>query len=111
MRQILDDPARLPADVITRIQTLGSEYRFLHMHLAFPDVVSVSGNESTAGNERTGWEGGFSVVLGNPPWERVKLQEKEFFDERDPDIAGAPNAAARKKLIARPWSRESELIR
>ena len=27
--------------------------------------------------------GGFDVVLGNPPWERVKLQEKEFF-------AGAP---------------------
>ena len=41
------------------------------------------------------------MVLGNPPWERVKLQEKEWFAERRPDIANAPNAAARKRLIAR----------
>jgi hypothetical protein len=40
------------------------------------------------------------VVLGNPPWERVKLQEQEFFAPRDPEIANAPNSAARKKLIA-----------
>ena len=37
--------------------------------------------------------GGFSVVLGNPPWERAKLQEQEFFAHRDPSIAGATNAA------------------
>lgn len=43
---------------------------------------------------------GFAVVLGNPPWERVKLQEQEFFAQRDPDVAGAPNAAARKRAIA-----------
>ncbi len=24
--------------------------------------------------------GGFDAVLGNPPWERIKLQEQEFFD-------------------------------
>ena len=47
-----------------------------------------------------GWSGGFSCVIGNPPWERVKLQEQEFFASRNPDIANAPNKAARKKLIA-----------
>ena len=36
--------------------------------------------------------GGFDVVLGNPPWERIKLQEKEWFSERRPEIANAPNA-------------------
>jgi hypothetical protein len=40
------------------------------------------------------------VILGNPPWERIKLQEEEFFAGRDAEIAGAPNAAARKRLIA-----------
>lgn len=44
--------------------------------------------------------GGFSVILGNPPWERVKLQDQEFFAQRDPAVAGAPNASARKKAIA-----------
>ena len=38
-------------------------------------------------------------MLGNPPWERVKLQEQEFFAARDPKIAEAANAAARKKAI------------
>jgi len=43
---------------------------------------------------------GFDVILGNPPWERVKLQEQEFFAQRDPAVSGASNAAARKKAIA-----------
>jgi hypothetical protein len=43
--------------------------------------------------------GGFDCILGNPPWERVKLQEKEWFAERVPEIANAPNAAARTKMI------------
>jgi len=43
---------------------------------------------------------GFDCVVGNPPWERMKLQEREFFDALDPDIAAAVNAATRRKLIA-----------
>ncbi|MFZ0602958.1 MAG: N-6 DNA methylase, partial [Roseiarcus sp.] len=59
--------------------------RALHWALEFPVVMQ---------------RGGFDVVLGNPPWERVKLQEEEFFALRDQEIATAKNAAARKKLIA-----------
>src|SRR5690606_4735634 len=61
-------------------------YRFFHWRLQFPQVFA---------------KGGFDVVLGNPPWERVKLQEQEFFATRDPEIAAAPTSAARKKLIDR----------
>ncbi|WP_462285100.1 Eco57I restriction-modification methylase domain-containing protein [Nostocoides sp.] len=43
--------------------------------------------------------GGFDVVLGNPPWERIKLQEQEFFAARSPAIATAANKAARDRLI------------
>lgn len=60
------------------------EARALHWPLEFPDIMQ---------------RGGFDVVLGNPPWERVKLQEQEFFALRDAEIATAKNAAARKKLI------------
>ena len=35
-----------------------------------------------------------------PPWERIKLQEQEFFARREPSIAAARNAAERKGLIA-----------
>ena len=57
---------------------------FFHWQLEFPDVFN---------------DGGFDVVLGNPPWERIKLQEKEFFETRDRQIADAPNKAARDRLI------------
>ncbi len=43
---------------------------------------------------------GFDGVIGNPPWERMKLQEREFFDAASPEIASAVNAATRRKLIA-----------
>ncbi len=59
--------------------------RAFHWPLAFPEVMI--------------GKGGFDVVLGNPPWERIKLQEQEFFASRDADIANAPNAAARTKMI------------
>ncbi len=43
--------------------------------------------------------GGFDVVIGNPPWERMKLQEREFFAFSAPRIAGAVNAAERRRMI------------
>jgi N-6 DNA Methylase len=55
-----------------------------HWPLEFPDVLA---------------RGGFDVVVGNPPWERIKLQEQEFFAARSPGIANAPTAAARGELI------------
>ncbi len=73
------------------------EYRFFHWHLEYPEVFHV--DDDTAG-EPQGWSGGFSCVLGNPPWERVKLQEKEFFAARHPAIANAPTSAERKRRIA-----------
>jgi hypothetical protein len=39
------------------------------------------------------------LVIGNPPWEGIKLQEQEFFASRSPEIATAPNKAARERLI------------
>jgi hypothetical protein len=43
---------------------------------------------------------GFDCVIGNPPWERVKVQDREFFSLTDPPTAGAASASERKKRIA-----------
>lgn len=71
------------ADTVNR---LAEKFRFFHWHLEFPDVFE---------------RGGFDVVIGNPPWERVKLQDKEFFVYRDPEVAAARTAAERKRMISR----------
>jgi hypothetical protein len=53
---------------------------------------------------------GFDCVLGNPPWERIKLQEKEFFASKDAEIANAANKAAREKLIKQLPRTNPELL-
>ncbi|NYI03819.1 Eco57I restriction-modification methylase domain-containing protein [Allostreptomyces psammosilenae] len=89
----------VPDATHAEILRLRDQYRFFHWHLEFPEVFAVP--ESGVGVQPgTGWAGGFDAVVGNPPWERVKLQEQEFFAQRDPRIAEAKNAAARKRLIA-----------
>ena len=50
-------------------------------------------------------------MIGNPPWERVKLQEQEWFASRVPAISEAPNAAARKNLIAALANERPEMYR
>ena len=52
---------------------------------------------------------GFDVVIGNPPWERMKLQEREFFDTSAPNIASATDAAKRRKLIDKLKTTNPEL--
>lgn len=66
------------------VETISKEAKAFHWPLEFRDIMD---------------KGGFEVVLGNPPWERIKLQEQEFFASRDPEIATALNAAARQRMI------------
>lgn len=87
-------PATLQA-----LAEIKQQYGFFHWHLRFPQVFAPS-TAKPEEDDPCGWNGGFDVVLGNPPWERVKLQEKEFFAERAPDVAAADNAAQRKRLMA-----------
>ncbi|KUP95578.1 Eco57I restriction-modification methylase domain-containing protein [Thermobifida cellulosilytica] len=87
-----------PEATLEEIGRLREQYRFFHWHLEFPDVFTVP-DDGRGVDDTTGWKGGFDCVLGNPPWERIKLQEQEFFAQRDTEIATAKNAAARKKLI------------
>jgi hypothetical protein len=83
-RQVRDGQGVPPA--LARLSTeLAEEYSFFHWHLAFPQVFA---------------NGGFDVVLGNPPWDKIQPEEEKFFAAIRPDIANAPTARQRKALIA-----------
>lgn len=92
------DPEAVTISIRKEIARIAESYRFFHWHVGFADVFPLPAGGEKPENARTGWSGGFDVVLGNPPWERIKLQEKEWFAERHPEIAEAPNAAARRRL-------------
>ena len=74
---------------------------FLHWEVAFPGVWRQWQDSRP--------QGGFDAVIGNPPWDRIKLQEVEWFATRDPELALAPTAAARRKGIQRLRDQESPL--
>ena len=64
---------------------------FLHWEVAFPGVWHRWQDDQPVG--------GFDAVIGNPPWDRIKLQEVEWFATRSPELALAPTAAARRRGI------------
>jgi hypothetical protein len=79
-------------NLLVRARALAAEQRFLHWQTAFPGVW-------------TSWtsaepQGGFDAVIGNPPWDRLKMQEVEWFAARAPQVARQARAADRKLMIA-----------
>ena len=70
---------------------IANRENFLHWQVAFPGVWRDWQDDNPVG--------GFDAVIGNPPWDKIKLQEVEWFATRSPELALAPTAAARRRGI------------
>jgi hypothetical protein len=79
------------AKIFFRARDLIAEERFFNWQVAFPGVWSDWENENR--------NGGFDAVIGNPPWDRMKLQQVEWFAARKPEIALTQRASDRARLI------------
>lgn len=109
LRALSDDPESVPDAIVPLVDNLARQYRFFHWHLEFPGIFTVPDGGSA--DVTTGWTGGFSCVVGNPPWERVKIQDKEFFAQAGrPDIEGAATAAIRKTMIDKLADTDPDLL-
>ena len=80
------------ADILAQAHTLIAEEHFLNWQVVFPGVWSDWQSAKLTG--------GFDAVIGNPPWDRMKLQQVEWFAARKRDIAMAQRASDRKRMIA-----------
>ena len=80
------------ARLVDEARSVAAEQRFLNWQTAFPGMW-------TDWDVAT-WRGAFDAVIGNPPWDRVKLQQVEWFSARRPAIARQPRAADRKRMTA-----------
>ena len=74
-------------------RAIARQEEFLHWEAAIPGVWRDWQSRRP--------DGGFDAVIGNPPWDRIKLQEVEWFATRASQIALAPTAAARRAAIRR----------
>ena len=82
-------------------RALADRERFLHWEAAFPGVWHAWQDVRP--------QGGFDAVIGNPPWDRIKLQEVEWFATRSTELALAPTAAERRAGIRRLRQRGNPL--
>ncbi|MBI2744613.1 MAG: N-6 DNA methylase [Burkholderiales bacterium] len=80
----LQEQGTTHAAAVAATRAACQQAQVFHWPLAFPQVFAT---------------GGFDCVLGNPPWERIKLQEEEFFATRHPAVATAKNKAERSQRI------------
>lgn len=79
------------SSILEQARELIEEEGFLHWQVAFPGIWS--------NWEGEGLTGGFDAIVGNPPWDRIKLQQVEWFAARRPEIAHAHRASDRKRMI------------
>lgn len=87
--------------LIEKARDVSNRERFLHWEIAFPGVWQDWESAQPAG--------GFDAVIGNPPWDRIKMQEVEWFATRRPEIAHAQHASDRKRMIEQLKSRRDSL--
>lgn len=84
LQVFLQRPAAAYGPMVGKANAIALENRFFHWPLEFPDVFA---------------KGGFDVMLGNPPWEIVELNSKEFFQTKNKKIADAESDKKRRILI------------
>ena len=73
-------------DAIGNARGIADRYRFFHWPLEFPGVFH---------RERPG----FDVVVGNPPWNEITVEELAFYALREPGLRGLPSLADRRNRI------------
>ena len=106
--QLASGKAKLPEDseniiknVFQNAKELDEEENFLHWEIAFPGVWDKWESEEPSG--------GFDAVIGNPPWDRIRLEEVPWFSGRNKKISHASRGSDRKKLITELSKREDPL--
>lgn len=79
-RRALQELSSLPALTRETAAALSRHFNFFHWHLEFPQVFDTEGG------------GGFDLVLGNPPWDTLSPDTKEFFSAYEPRIRSEDKA-------------------
>jgi hypothetical protein len=103
--QLQSDPHPAGSSTVETVSQLARQYRFFHWHLEFPQIFTAPPTPGEAENPQQGWNGGFSLVLGNPPWDTLSPDRKEFLAQFDPQVridGGVERADLYRQLLSEP---------
>ena len=99
----LDDDDDIPcAQQLTEefkneVLTAAKQHKYFHWCVEFPEVFANGG--------------GFDVMCGNPPWDKIKVEDKKWFEQHGrTDIVKAANASKRKSAIENLKKTDLELF-
>lgn len=75
----------LPDNFKEEVNEVALANRFFHWCVEFPEVFADGG--------------GFDVMCGNPPWDKLQMEDEKWFVGKDDSIVNAANQTARNKKI------------
>lgn len=87
--QLFNEHGSAPTQVLQTIQDYAQRYHFFHYEVAFPEAFG-------------GTAPGFDVVVGNPPWDKTKFSDTDFFPQYHSRYRSAKNtekAAIQTRLL------------
>lgn len=88
----LFDEARTKTAALRKVEAYAQKYNFFHYEVAFP--------EAFAGEHK-----GFDIIVGNPPWDKTKFADTDFFPQYHSNYRSLKNsekAAVQKRLLESP---------
>ncbi len=85
----LFDENKTKTAALKQVESYATRYRFFHYEVAFPEAFA---------RERKG----FDIIVGNPPWDRTKFTDFDFFPQYHSNYRSLKNtdkAAVQKRLL------------
>ena len=85
----LFDEAKTKTAALRQVESYAQRFHFFHYEVAFPEAFA-------------GAHKGFDVIVGNPPWDKVKLFDTDFFPQYHSNYRSLKNsekAVVQKRLL------------
>ncbi|WP_293996815.1 Eco57I restriction-modification methylase domain-containing protein [Sphaerotilus sp.] len=85
----LFDASRGGAAALRQVEAYARKYRFFHYEVAFPEAFA-------------GARKGFDIIVGNPPWDKTKFSDTDFFPQYHSNYRSLKNtekAAVQARLL------------
>ena len=109
VRALSEAPESVPDTIITAGQRPGPAVPVLPLALGVPRYLH--GSDEGSADAGTGWTGGFSCVIGNPPWETSQAPGQGYLRQRrQADIEGATPQPIRRKIIDKLADTDPDLV-